>query len=82
MRSYPEEDRSNRRSTLFASSATTLFTQARLISVTIRATAEMLFGFLNVIAEKTISVPKRIEEVYGALPEDARDAIAKRDANT
>ena len=47
-----------------------------------RATAEMLFGFLNVIAEKTISVPKRIEEVYGALPEDARDAIAKRDANT
>ena len=47
-----------------------------------RATAEMLFGLLNVIAEKTISVPKRIEEVYGALPEDARDAIAKRDANT
>ena len=28
------------------------------------------------------AIPKRIEEVYGALPEDARDAIAKRDANT
>ena len=47
-----------------------------------RATAEMLFGLLNVIVGKTISVPKRIEEVYGALPEHARDAIAKRDANT
>ena len=44
-----------------------------------RAIAEALFGLLNVIAEKTISVPKHIDEVYATLPEPARLAIAKRD---
>ena len=46
-----------------------------------RTTAEMLFGLVNVIAEKTISVPKHIDEVYSTLPDAAQDAIAKRDAN-
>ena len=46
-----------------------------------RATAEKLFGLLNVIAEKTISVPKHIDEVFDTLPDAAQDAIAKRDAN-
>ena len=47
-----------------------------------RATAAMLFGLLNIIAEKLISVPKHIDEVYAALPEAARDAIDKRDGQS
>ena len=46
-----------------------------------RATAESLFGLLNLIAEKMISEPKHVDQVYETLPEDARKAIEKRDAN-
>lgn len=44
-----------------------------------RATAESLFRLLNLVAEKMISEPKHVDEVYSALPEDARKAIEKRD---
>ena len=44
-----------------------------------RATAEVLFGLVNLIVEKLISVPKHVREVYDALPQPNRDAIAKRD---
>ncbi|GHE85918.1 hypothetical protein GCM10016455_01520 [Aliiroseovarius zhejiangensis] len=43
-----------------------------------RATAESLFRLLDLIVEKMISEPKHVEEVYAALPEDARKAIEKR----
>lgn len=45
-----------------------------------RATAESLFRLLNLIVEKMISEPKHVDEVYAALPEEARKAIEKRDA--
>lgn len=44
-----------------------------------RATAESLFRLLNLIVEKMISEPKHVDEVYAALPEEARKAIEKRD---
>ena len=46
-----------------------------------RRAAESLFHLLNLIAEKMISEPKHVEDVYSALPEDALSAIEKRDAN-
>ena len=45
-----------------------------------RDTAVGLFALLNVIADKLISVPKRIDQAYDTLPEGVRDAIRKRDA--
>jgi hypothetical protein len=44
-----------------------------------RATAESLFRLLNLIVEKMISEPRHVDEVYAALPEEARKAIEKRD---
>ena len=44
-----------------------------------RATAESLFGLLNLIVDKMISEPKRVDEVYAKLPEETRQAIGKRD---
>ncbi|MDX0563333.1 DUF4145 domain-containing protein [Sinorhizobium medicae] len=44
-----------------------------------RAIAESLFHLLNVIAEKMISEPKHVDEVYAKLPESARAAIEARD---
>lgn len=44
-----------------------------------RAMAESLFGLLNLIVEKMISEPKHVDEVYAALPENARKAIEERD---
>ena len=46
-----------------------------------RATAESLFGLLNLIAEKMISIPKHIDEVYEKLPNKQRKEIEERDAN-
>lgn len=42
-------------------------------------TAEKLFDLVNIIADAMISQPKRIAEMFDGLPQDARDAIAKRD---
>ena len=47
-----------------------------------RATAEMLFGLLNLIVEQMISEPKHVEELYAKLPQSKRDEIEKRDAKT
>jgi hypothetical protein len=41
--------------------------------------AEQLFPLVNLIVESQISLPTRIQEMYDALPEGARDAIAQRD---
>ena len=45
-----------------------------------RAVAESLFRLLNLIAEKMISEPKHVNEVYATLPQDALEAIKRRDA--
>lgn len=42
-------------------------------------TAMSLFGLVNRIAESMISQPKKIEELYGRLPESQRKAIEERD---
>ena len=44
-----------------------------------RATAEILFELLNLVAEQLVSLPKRVADVYGKLPDRDRQAIAKRD---
>ncbi len=44
-----------------------------------RATAESLFRLLNLIAEKTISEPKHVDEVYASLPASKLEQIEKRD---
>lgn len=44
-----------------------------------RQTAESLFSLLNLIANRMISEPKRVNEVYNRLPEGALQAIEKRD---
>ena len=45
-----------------------------------RAIAESLFRLLNLVAEKMISEPKHVDEVYAALPEEDLKAIGNRDA--
>lgn len=44
-----------------------------------RATAENLFGLVNLIAEIMISRPKHVDEMYAKIPQGALDAIARRD---
>jgi len=43
-------------------------------------TVGALFGVLNFIVEERVARPKKLEALYGALPEAARAAIEKRDA--
>lgn len=45
-----------------------------------RATAEKLFGLVNLIVEIMITQPKHVQEMFEGLPEGARRAIEKRDA--
>ena len=47
-----------------------------------RDTAEKLFELLNLIADKMLTDPKRIEEAYSKIPEGARKAIEERDSNS
>jgi hypothetical protein len=42
--------------------------------------AEKLFPLVNLIVEYAISAPARIGEIYQTLPDGAREAIEKRDA--
>lgn len=42
-------------------------------------TASTLFDLVNLVAERMITYPKRIEELYQRLPEDKRKAIDDRD---
>jgi hypothetical protein len=44
-----------------------------------RDTALRLFQLVNLIAERTITQPKEVEELYGGLPEPARKQIERRD---
>lgn len=46
------------------------------------ATAEKLFGLVNIIADILISQPKHIAEVYGDLPPNALAAIKRRDGRS
>jgi len=39
-----------------------------------------LFGLVNEITEAMIASPRRLEELYGSLPEGAREAIERRDS--
>ncbi|QGU20834.1 DUF4145 domain-containing protein [Mesorhizobium huakuii 7653R] len=45
-----------------------------------RATAEKLFGLVNLIADALISQPKHIDEMFDDLPNGAKLAIEKRDS--
>jgi Domain of unknown function (DUF4145) len=40
-----------------------------------------LFHFVNLIAEHTITTPKRVKQMYDRLPQAKRDAVEKRDAD-
>lgn len=42
-------------------------------------TAEVLFKLVNLIAEKMITEPKEVEDIFQSLPEEKRLAIQKRD---
>jgi hypothetical protein len=44
-----------------------------------RDTALRLFPLVNLIAERAISQPKEVEEIYGTLPEADRKKIERRD---
>ena len=44
-----------------------------------RDTALHLFQLVNIIADRTITQPKEVEELYAALPEPAREQIERRD---
>jgi len=39
-----------------------------------------LFGLINIIAEYTITMPNKINDMYDALPESSKKAIDKRDS--
>ncbi|WP_181174579.1 DUF4145 domain-containing protein [Mesorhizobium sp. B2-3-10] len=45
-----------------------------------RATAEKLFGLVNLVADVLISQPKHINAMFDGLPDRAKQAIEKRDA--
>ncbi len=44
-------------------------------------TAKALFKLVNLIAEKMITEPKEVEEIYESLPGDKKQQIQKRDGN-
>ena len=46
-----------------------------------RDTASQLLILINSIADQMISHPKKVEELYGKLPESKREAIEKRNNN-
>ncbi len=41
--------------------------------------AGKLFDLLNIITDYTVSMPKKISDTFGELPDSAVDAIKKRD---
>lgn len=44
-------------------------------------TALSLFRLLNYVVEQMITQPKHLEDVYGGLPQGAKESIAQRDQN-
>jgi hypothetical protein len=47
-----------------------------------QVTAASLLRLLNLIAERMISEPKHIDEMYSKLPQSARDEIDRKDGRT
>ncbi|KVD72792.1 hypothetical protein WI89_13790 [Burkholderia ubonensis] len=47
----------------------------------VEATANQLFGLVNIIVEQQITQPKKIAELFGTLPEGARNGIERRDGS-
>jgi hypothetical protein len=45
----------------------------------VEATANQLFGLVNIIVEQQITQPKKIAELFGTLPDSARNGIERRD---
>jgi hypothetical protein len=45
----------------------------------VEATANQLFALVNIIVEQLVTQPKKIAELFGALPEGARNGIERRD---
>ncbi len=43
---------------------------------------EGLFGLVNMIVDRMIIQPKKLEELYSSLPESSLRAIQKRDDNS
>lgn len=43
--------------------------------------AYRIFGLVNAIAENRISQPKRLAELFGKMPDSARQQVARRDGN-
>ena len=43
------------------------------------AVASRLFELINLIADRLISQPRRVDKLYGALPDSAKTAIEQRD---
>lgn len=41
--------------------------------------AKVLFKLINIIAEKMISEPREVEEIYNSLPENKKEQITQRD---
>jgi hypothetical protein len=50
------------------------------IDVDDKATAISLFQLLNLIIERCVTIPKKLEEMYANLPPGALEQIKKRDA--
>jgi len=46
-----------------------------------KKTAISLFNILNIIVEKMITEPQKIDEIYDNLPEPAKKSITRRDGN-
>jgi len=40
---------------------------------------KVLFKLINIIAEKMISEPREVEEIYNSLPENKKEQITQRD---
>ncbi len=49
------------------------------IDVDDQSVVNNLFGLINLIVESMISTPKKVAELYSALPKTSLDGIAKRD---
>lgn len=47
----------------------------------VEATVNQLFGLVNIIVEQQITQPKKIAELFGTLPEGARNGIERRDGS-
>jgi hypothetical protein len=48
----------------------------------VEATVNQLFALVNIIVEQQVTQPKKIAELFGTLPEGARNGIERRDGKT